>query len=126
VTDEQRTRLLLLVSGRFRLDLSVGSFVLENEGNYALWGRDQPLLAGRRALDRDHCALAICIRHLTYQPRAAYGGAVLRKAFPPGRWSVPPLGRTAGQRWPDSLPGAPMGLRDSRTPRVKELWVLGR
>jgi hypothetical protein len=38
VTDEQRTTLLLLVSGRFRLDLSVGSFTLENEGDYALWG----------------------------------------------------------------------------------------
>ena len=33
-----RTTLLLLVSGRFRIDLSVGSFVLENEGDYALWG----------------------------------------------------------------------------------------
>jgi hypothetical protein len=29
VTDEQRTTLLLLVSGRFRIDLSVGSFILE-------------------------------------------------------------------------------------------------
>jgi quercetin dioxygenase-like cupin family protein len=38
VTDEQRTTLLLLVSGRFRIDLSVGSFILESEGDYALWG----------------------------------------------------------------------------------------
>jgi hypothetical protein len=38
VTGEQRTTLLLLVSGRFRVDLSVGSFTLENEGDYALWG----------------------------------------------------------------------------------------
>ena len=38
VTGEQRTTLLLLVSGRFRINLSEGSFVLENEGDYALWG----------------------------------------------------------------------------------------
>ncbi len=37
-TNEQRTTLLILVSGRFRLDLSVGSFTLEREGDYALWG----------------------------------------------------------------------------------------
>jgi hypothetical protein len=37
-TDEQRTSLLLLVRGRFRLDLSVGSATLENEGDYAVWG----------------------------------------------------------------------------------------
>jgi len=37
-TDEQRTSLLLLVRGRFRLDLSVGSVTLEKEGNYAVWG----------------------------------------------------------------------------------------
>jgi quercetin dioxygenase-like cupin family protein len=37
-TDEQRTTVLLLVKGRFRLDLSVGSFVLQNEGDYAVWG----------------------------------------------------------------------------------------
>jgi hypothetical protein len=38
VTDERRTTLLLLVSGRFHVDLSVGSFTLENEGDYAMWG----------------------------------------------------------------------------------------
>jgi hypothetical protein len=37
-TDEQRTTLLILVRGRFRLDLSVGSVTLEKEGDYALWG----------------------------------------------------------------------------------------
>jgi quercetin dioxygenase-like cupin family protein len=37
-TDEQRTSVLLLVKGRFRLDLSVGTFVLQNEGDYAMWG----------------------------------------------------------------------------------------
>jgi quercetin dioxygenase-like cupin family protein len=37
-TDEQRTTMLLLVRGRFHLDLSVGSVVLENEGDYVVWG----------------------------------------------------------------------------------------
>jgi hypothetical protein len=37
-TDEQRTTVLLLVKGRFRLDLSVGNFVLQKEGDYAVWG----------------------------------------------------------------------------------------
>ena len=37
-TDEQRTTLLILVRGRFRLDLSVGSTTLAKEGDYAVWG----------------------------------------------------------------------------------------
>jgi hypothetical protein len=37
-TDEQRTTLLLLIRGRFRLDLSVGTTTLEREGDYAVWG----------------------------------------------------------------------------------------
>jgi hypothetical protein len=37
-TREQRTTALLLIQGRFRLDLSVGSFVLAEEGDYAIWG----------------------------------------------------------------------------------------
>jgi hypothetical protein len=36
--DEQRTSLLLMVRGRFRLDLSVGSTTLEKEGDYVVWG----------------------------------------------------------------------------------------
>jgi quercetin dioxygenase-like cupin family protein len=36
--DEQRTTVLLLVKGRFRLDLTVGTIVLKNEGDYAIWG----------------------------------------------------------------------------------------
>jgi quercetin dioxygenase-like cupin family protein len=34
----QDTDLLLLIRGRFRLDLSVGSITLEKEGDYAVWG----------------------------------------------------------------------------------------
>ena len=36
--DETRITVLLLVKGRFRLDLSVETFVLEQEGDYAMWG----------------------------------------------------------------------------------------
>jgi hypothetical protein len=36
--DEQRTTVVLLVKGRFRLELTVGTFVLEKEGDYAIWG----------------------------------------------------------------------------------------
>ncbi|MGH8932841.1 MAG: signal peptidase I [Egibacteraceae bacterium] len=39
-TDEQRTTILLLVKGRFRLELSVGTVVLQHEGDYAIWGSD--------------------------------------------------------------------------------------
>ncbi len=36
---EVRTTLIILVSGRFKIDLSVGSSVLENQGDYAMWGK---------------------------------------------------------------------------------------
>lgn len=36
--DEHRTTVLLLIRGRFRIELSVDSFVLEHEGDYAMWG----------------------------------------------------------------------------------------
>ncbi len=35
---EDRTTLVLMIRGRFRLDLTVGSLVLEREGDYVLWG----------------------------------------------------------------------------------------
>jgi quercetin dioxygenase-like cupin family protein len=38
VADDQRTAMLLLVSGKFRLDLSVGSVTLEQQGDYVVWG----------------------------------------------------------------------------------------
>jgi quercetin dioxygenase-like cupin family protein len=38
-TDEEtRTTLVLLVKGKFRVDLAVSSVVLEKEGDYLLWG----------------------------------------------------------------------------------------
>jgi quercetin dioxygenase-like cupin family protein len=36
--DESRTTVLLLVKGRFRVNLSVDRLVLEQEGDYAMWG----------------------------------------------------------------------------------------
>jgi hypothetical protein len=35
---EDRTTVLMLVSGRFRIDLSVGSALLYEQGDYATWG----------------------------------------------------------------------------------------
>lgn len=37
-TDDQRTTLLLLISGRFRLDLTAASVTLAEQGDYVLWG----------------------------------------------------------------------------------------
>jgi len=37
-TDERRTTLVILVAGRFRIDLSVGTVLLERHGDYAVWG----------------------------------------------------------------------------------------
>lgn len=35
---EDRTTVLVLISGRFRIDLSVGSRTLACQGDYAMWG----------------------------------------------------------------------------------------
>lgn len=37
-SDDQRTTLLLLVQGQFRIDLTEGSKVLAEQGDYAAWG----------------------------------------------------------------------------------------
>lgn len=36
--DEHRTTVLLLISGKFQINLSVGSHVLSRQGDYAMWG----------------------------------------------------------------------------------------
>jgi quercetin dioxygenase-like cupin family protein len=36
--DDQRTTLVFHVSGTFRIDLTEGSFTLEREGDYLVWG----------------------------------------------------------------------------------------
>lgn len=38
VSGDERTTLLVLVQGRFRLDLSVGTVVLKRQGDYVVWG----------------------------------------------------------------------------------------
>lgn len=35
---EHRTTVLLLIRGRFRINLGAGSYVLAKEGDYAMWG----------------------------------------------------------------------------------------
>lgn len=37
-SDDQRTTLLLLVQGRFRVDLTEGSVDMSEQGDYAMWG----------------------------------------------------------------------------------------
>ena len=37
-TGEDRTTLLMLISGRWRLDLTVGTVTLEKPGDYVVWG----------------------------------------------------------------------------------------
>jgi quercetin dioxygenase-like cupin family protein len=36
--DDQRTTMLLLVQGHFRVDLTEASITLEKQGDYAVWG----------------------------------------------------------------------------------------
>lgn len=38
VTDDFRTTVIVLVRGRFRLNLRSESFLLETEGDYVMWG----------------------------------------------------------------------------------------
>lgn len=37
-SDDQRTTLLLLVQGEFRLDLTVESVTMKRQGDYVMWG----------------------------------------------------------------------------------------
>jgi hypothetical protein len=43
---EQRTTMVILVDGRFRIDLTEGSVTLASAGDYLMWAGDRPLLAG--------------------------------------------------------------------------------
>jgi hypothetical protein len=67
---EERSTLVILVSGKFHVDLSVKtpadpqpewsmiSVALERQGDYLTWGRGTALMAGRRRLGRHYCSLA--------------------------------------------------------------------
>jgi hypothetical protein len=37
-TGETRTSLLMLISGRWRQEMTIGTFILENPGDYIVWG----------------------------------------------------------------------------------------
>lgn len=37
-SDDQRTTLLLLVQGEFRIDLTAGSVTMRRQGDYVVWG----------------------------------------------------------------------------------------
>lgn len=37
-SDEQRTTVILLVQGQFRIELSSGTFVLKEQSDYVMWG----------------------------------------------------------------------------------------
>src|SRR5215218_8113424 len=58
-TGEQRTTALLLVQGRFRIELSTGSFVLEREGITPSGGRASTTRGMRKGLRRDYGSVAL-------------------------------------------------------------------
>jgi hypothetical protein len=37
-SDDQRTTVLMLISGRFRLDLTLDTVILDRPGDYVVWG----------------------------------------------------------------------------------------
>jgi hypothetical protein len=68
--DETRTTVLLLVKGRFRVDLSVDSFVLEQEGDYAMWG---PEIGHSWRAEED--SIVVTVRWPSEPPRGVSNGA---------------------------------------------------
>ena len=68
--DESRTTVLLLVKGGFRVDLSVDSFVLEREGDYATWG---PGIGHSWRAEED--SVVVTVRWPSASPRGVSNGA---------------------------------------------------
>jgi quercetin dioxygenase-like cupin family protein len=66
----RRTTVLLLVKGRFRVDLSVDSFVLEQEGDYAMWG---PGIGHSWRAEED--SIVVTVRWPSAPPRGVSNGA---------------------------------------------------
>ena len=64
--DDQRTTLVFYVSGRFRIDLTEGSFTLEREGDYLVWGP---------GIDHSWQALTDAVVVTVRWPSATYEGA---------------------------------------------------
>jgi hypothetical protein len=68
---DHRTTLVLHVSGRFRVDLTSGSFTLEHQGDYLAWGPD---------IDHSWEAITDAVVVTVRWPSAASGEAILRRA----------------------------------------------
>lgn len=68
-TGDQRMTLLLLVRGKFRIDLTVGSRVLSDPGDYATWGP---------GIDHSWKALADAVVITVRWPSASKASPVLR------------------------------------------------
>lgn len=84
VTGEARTALILLVSGRFRVDFPGRSVLLSNQGDYVVFDRVDQLLAGRGEFDRGRHQVAV-------RPR-------IRGAGRPAECGVPPASGPACAR----------------------------
>ncbi|MFC6897413.1 hypothetical protein ACFQGX_18710 [Nonomuraea dietziae] len=59
VHGEKRTALLVLISGRFRLEFPGRSVVLERQGDYVVWGVGGPLVGRRGGVGGDDRPLAL-------------------------------------------------------------------
>jgi hypothetical protein len=61
-TDDQRTTLVLLVSGNLKVELEVASFMLEGQGDYLVWRPgNRPFQGSHSRLCGRHGPLAIVI-----------------------------------------------------------------
>lgn len=67
---DQRTAMMLLVSGRFRLDLTVGSVTLQRQGDYVVWG---PGIDHSWQAEQDSIVIAVRWPSLPVPPDAADG-----------------------------------------------------
>ncbi|MEY9810119.1 hypothetical protein RKD21_000376 [Streptomyces albogriseolus] len=90
MTGEERTALLVLVSGRFRVELPGRSVLLAEQGDYVVWGRgvDHSLFAEEES--RPDGPLAVCPR-----PELICRRESLTAPQVPGvgaRCAVPPMG----------------------------------
>jgi hypothetical protein len=66
---EQRTIMIILIDGRFRVDLIECSVTLAAQGDYLMWVGDRPLLAGAGPVRcrRHPLALHALVRHPVFR-----------------------------------------------------------
>jgi hypothetical protein len=97
--DEYRTTVLVLVQGRLRINLSVDSYVLEREGDYAMWGDwDRQLVPvapspSARHHMPDTLTLAVAMAEMSARFEETYGrrhytGSATWTIWPDGRWAL--------------------------------------